>query len=652
MVTELVLNHTSDQHEWFQRARRAPAGSKDRDFYVWSDTPERYKDARIIFQDFEPSNWSWDPVAKAYYFHRFFLASAGSELRQPGGAQGNAARGRFLARPRASTACGSMRCRICSSARAPIARTCPRRTHSCANCASHIDENFSNRMLLAEANQWPEDAVAYLAEGKECHMAFHFPLMPRMFMSVRMEDRFPLTDIWAQTPPIDPTCQWALFLRNHDELTLEMVTDEERDYMYRAYAQESRMRINLGIRRRLAPLLGNQSARHRTHQWLCCFRCPARRSFTTATRSGWATMSILAIATAFALRCNGAAIATPDSPRANPQRLILPVIIDHEYHYQTVNVEAQESNRHSLLWWMRRLIALRRQYKAFGRGTMEFLSPENPRVLAFIRDLRGRTASWWSPIFRASCSTSNSISRVQGDAPIELFSHSPFPPIGDLPYLLTLGPHGFVWFSLEQPQAGWPQRSDPITKLRGSSSLASFDGLLRGDARRHSTPPAGLSAAIAAGSAQDAHDQERRHRGSGAAVRRPGVPQLSLLNVEYANAEPETYVLPLAIASGDQARDLRSHWPEHVIADVTSSGRNGDGDGILYDAAVDPDFRNALFEIIARSPASSRIGGRASAAHRPRRSISCAAIPNRGSNRACSRRSRATLRSCSATVLS
>ena len=255
---------------------------------------------------------------------------------------------------------------------------------------AHIDAQFPDRMLLAEANQWPEDAVAYFGDGDECHMAFHFPLMPRLFMALRMEDRFPIIDILAQTPAIPDNCQWALFLRNHDELTLEMVTDEERDYMYRAYAHDPQARINLGIRRRLAPLLGQRPPPHRADERRCCSRCPARRSSTTATRSAWATTSTSATATACARRCSGAPTATPASRAANPQQLYLPVIIDPEYHYEAVNVEAQQHNPHSLLWWMKRLIALRKRHQAFGRGTLEFLHPENRKVLAFLRRLRGR----------------------------------------------------------------------------------------------------------------------------------------------------------------------------------------------------------------------------------------------------------------------
>ena len=263
VITELVLNHTSDQHPWFQRARRAKPGSRHRDFYVWSDTPEKYKDARIIFKDFETSNWTWDPVAEAYYWHRFYSHQPDLNFDNP-----EVRKAIFRCSTTgwrwASTACGWTPCRICSSGKAPTARTCPKRTPSCARFGPTSTSIIPDRMLLAEANQWPEDAVAYFGDGDECHVAFHFPVMPRMFMAVQMEDRFPIIDIMQQTPEIPEICQWVMFLRNHDELTLEMVTDEERDYMYRVYAHNPQARINLGIRRRLAPAAGQQPPEDRT----------------------------------------------------------------------------------------------------------------------------------------------------------------------------------------------------------------------------------------------------------------------------------------------------------------------------------------------------------------------------------------------------
>ncbi len=598
IVTELVLNHTSDRHEWFQRARRSPAGSIHRDYYVWSDTPERYKDARIIFQDFEPSNWSWDPLARAYYFHRFYS-------HQPDLNYDNPAVIREIRRVIAfwlGLGVDGLRLDAVPYLFKREGTNCENlpETHAfLRELRAYIDARFPGRMLLAEANQWPEDAVAYLAEGKECNMAFHFPLMPRMFMSVRMEDRFPLTDIWAQTPEIDPTCQWALFLRNHDELTLEMVTDEERDYMYRAYAQDARMRVNLGIRRRLAPLLGNHRRTIELNNALL-FSLPGTPFIYYGDEIGMGDNVYLGDRDGVRTPMQWTADRNAGFSSANPQRLILPVIIDPEYHYQSVNVEAHESNRHSLLWWMRRLIALRKQIKAFGRGSMEFLNPENSHVLAFIRSYEGQLILVVANLSRFVQYVELDLARFKGITPIELFGRTPFPTIGDLPYLLTLGPHAFFWFSLEQPGvAAAAVHSDyAIPRIQIN---AGFEGILRGDARQQlerllpSYLPHCRWFRAKSRSIASVHVTDTVPMSEG-----PGVPQLALLNVEYSNAEPETYLLPLAIATGDRARDIRSRWPDQVIAEVTSSGRNGDGDGILFDAIVDPDFLNDLIEIIAR----------------------------------------------------
>src|SRR5271163_1188240 len=481
VITELVLNHTSDQHPWFQRARRAASGSVERGFYVWGETPDKYRDVRIIFQDSELSNWSWDPIGKAYYWHRFFSHQPDLNFDNPAvrkamlgivdfwlgmGVDGL----RLDAVPylfeREGTSCENL----------------PETHAFLAELRRHVDRYFPNRMLLAEANQWPEDAVSYLAEGKKCHMAFHFPLMPRMFMAVRMEHRFPITDIWAQTPPIGDTCQWALFLRNHDELTLEMVTDEERDYMYRAYAQEDRMRLNLGIRRRLAPLLGNNRRAIELNVGLL-FSLPGTPVIYYGDEIGQGDNIFLGDRDGVRTPMQWSGDRNAGFSAANPQHLILPLIIDYEYHYQTVNVEAQESNRHSLLWWMRRLLALRKQIKAFGRGTMEFLSPENSHALAFIRAYEDEQILVVANLSRFVQYVELDLAKFKGTTPVELFGRTPFPPIGDLPYLLTLGPHGFFWFSLEPPKATTAADHSEYEVPRIEMN-ASFDGILRGEARR------------------------------------------------------------------------------------------------------------------------------------------------------------------------
>src|SRR5256886_10991547 len=450
VITELVLNHTSDQHPWFQRARRAPVGSPERNFYVWSDTPERYKDARIIFKDFEPSNWSWDPLAKQYFWHSFFAHQP--DLNFDSIAVHDAMLGvvdfwfglgvdglRLDAVPylyeRDDTNCENLT-----------------ETHAfLKKLRAHVDQRFQDRMLLAEANQWPEDAAQYFGSGDECQMNFHFPIMPRIFMSIHMEDRLPIADILAQTPQIPANCQWALFLRNHDELTLEMVTDEERDYMYRAFAHEPSMRINLGIRRRLAPLVGNDRRQVELMNALL-MSLPGTPVLYYGDEIGMGDNIFLGDRNGVRTPMQWAPDRNAGYSRANPQRLILPVIIDPEYHYESLNVESQQANPNSLLWWMKRLIALRKRFQAFGRGTIEFLQPENPKVLAFIRQFEDETVLVVANLSRFTQFVELDLRSFKGRVPIELIGRTRFPPIGELPYLMTPGEHAFSWFSLDEPR--------------------------------------------------------------------------------------------------------------------------------------------------------------------------------------------------------
>src|SRR5262245_20652513 len=385
VITELVVNHTSDQHPWFQRSRHAGPGTPWRDFYVWSDTPERYKEARIIFRDFETSNWTWDPVAQAYFWHRFYSHQPDLNYASPlvqkeikrsldfwldMGVDGLRLDAVPYLYERESTSCENLKETL----------------EYLKTLRKHVDENYGDRMLLAEANQWPEDAVSYFGSGKgdECHMAFHFPLMPRIFMAVRMEDRVPIVDILEQTPVIPETSQWALFLRNHDELTLEMVTDEERDYMYRVYAHNSKARINLGIRRRLAPLLGNDRKKIELLN-LLLFSLPGTPVLYYGDEIAMGDNIFLGDRNGVRTPMQWSSDKNAGFSRASPQALFLPIILDPEYHYESFNVEAQQGNPSSLLWWMKRLIALRKRYRAFGRGTIEFLQPENRKVLVFVR---------------------------------------------------------------------------------------------------------------------------------------------------------------------------------------------------------------------------------------------------------------------------
>jgi len=431
VITELVANHTSDQHPWFQRARRAKPGSSLRNFYVWSETNQRYQDARIIFKDFETSNWTWDHVANAYYWHRFYSHQPDLNFDNPKvrealfknldfwlemGVDGV----RLDAVPylveREGTNCENL----------------PETHAFLRELRKHIDESFKNRMLLAEANQWPEDAVAYFGAGDECHMNFHFPLMPRLFMSIRMEDRFPIVDILAQTPPIPDVAQWALFLRNHDELTLEMVTDEERDYMYRAYTQDRLARLNLGIRRRLAPLLGNDRRRIELMNGLL-FSLPGTPVLYYGDEIGMGDNIFLGDRNGVRTPMQWSADRNAGFSRANSQRLYLPVITDPEYHYETVNVEAQQGNPHSILSWTKRLVALRKRHRAFGRGTLELLRPENRKVLAYVRAYESEQILCIANLSRFLQAVELDLSKWKGLVPVELFSGNEMPAIGDAP---------------------------------------------------------------------------------------------------------------------------------------------------------------------------------------------------------------------------
>jgi maltose alpha-D-glucosyltransferase/alpha-amylase len=600
VVTELVINHTSSDHPWFQRARRAPPGSTYRNFYVWSDTPERYQEARIIFQDFEHSNWAWDPLAKAYYWHRFYSHQPDLNFDHPPtrravlrvldfwlglGVDGLRLDAVPYLYEREGTSCENL----------------PETHAFLKQLRERVDRRFANRMLLAEANQWPEDAAAYFNEGAECHMAFHFPLMPRLFMAIRMEDRFPIVDIWGQTPQIPANCQWALFLRNHDELTLEMVTEEEREYMYRAYAQESRMRLNLGIRRRLAPLLGNNRRAIELINGLL-FSLPGTPVIYYGDELGMGDNVYLGDRDGVRTPMQWTGDLNAGFSKANPQRLILPVIIDHEYHYHTVNVEAQQRNPHSLLWWMKRLISLRKQFKAFGRGSIEFLQPENSRIIAFIRSYEQELILVVANLSRFVQFVQLDLSRFKGLVPVELFGRAPFPTIGEQPYLLTLGPHGFIWFSIEKPRVG---AASTMAAAAGPPQIefeGTWEGLMRGEARAMMEP-----------ALRDYIPRCRWFRAKTRIIRSAkiidAIPvcdegrrvDLALINLEYVSGNPEVYLLPLGQAVGDEIKEVRTNRSNRVLAEIKFVRRGGFvSDALLYDALDDDGFCAALLDVVDR----------------------------------------------------
>jgi len=446
VIIELVINHTSDQHPWFQRARHAPKGSPERDWYVWSDDPNRYAGTRIIFTDTEKSNWSWDPEAQQFYWHRFFSHQPDLNFDNPDVVEAVKNVMRFWLRlgvdglrldaipyliERDGTNCENL----------------PETHEILRDLRRTLDAEFSGRIFLAEANQWPSDVRSYFGESNECHMAFHFPVMPRMYMALRKEDRTPIVDIMRQTPEIPHDCQWAVFLRNHDELTLEMVTDEERDYMYREYARDPRMRINVGIRRRLAPLM--ESGRRQMELMnALLMSMPGTPIIYYGDENGMGDNVYLGDRNGVRTPMQWSADRNAGFSEADTAALFSPLIVDPPYGYHTVNVTAQERVPTSLLRWMRRLIGVRQEFKAFGRGTWEPLDAANRRVLVFIRRYKDETILCVNNLSRFAQYVELGLREFHGMVPLELWSKNAFPPIGEWPYLLTLGPHNFLWFRL------------------------------------------------------------------------------------------------------------------------------------------------------------------------------------------------------------
>ena len=448
VVIELVLNHTSDEHPWFRRAREAPPGSVERNYYVWSDTDTRYREARVIFVDSERSNWTWDPVAGAYYWHRFFHHQPDLNYENP------AVLREILAVIDFWLELGVDGFRLDA-----VPYLIERDGTNCENLAEthavlktirrHIDERWPNRMLLAEANQVPADVRAYFADGDECHMAYHFPLMPRIFMGLHLEDRQPIVDIVQQTPAIPDVCQWALFLRNHDELTLEMVTEDERDYMHLAYSADPQGRLNLGIRRRLAPLMANNRRRIELLNSLL-FSFPGTPIVYYGDEIGMGDNVYLGDRNGVRTPMQWTSDRNARFSRADPARLYSPVIMDPIYGYQGVNVEAQERDGSSLLHWMKNLIGLRKLFPVLGTGTLRLLEAENHRVLPYLRE-HGNDA------ILCVANLSGHVQPVQldlapfaGFVPVEILGYTEFPVIGEQPYFLSLGPYGFYWFELQR----------------------------------------------------------------------------------------------------------------------------------------------------------------------------------------------------------
>jgi maltose alpha-D-glucosyltransferase / alpha-amylase len=626
VMIELVINHTSDQHPWFKAARLAPPGSPEREMYVWSDTDQLYKDARIIFTDTEKSNWTWDETAKAYYWHRFFSHQPDLNFDNP----------RVM-----DEVLKSMRFWLDMGVDALRMDAIPylveRDETSCENLPethikikeirAAIDAEYSNRLILAEANQWPADVRPYFGDGDECHMAFHFPLMPRIYMALRQEDRLPITDIMAQTPDIPDNCQWGLFLRNHDELTLEMVTDDERDYMYLAYSADPRMRINVGIRRRLAPLVDNNRRRiELLNSLLLSF--PGTPIMYYGDEIGMGDNIYLGDRNGVRTPMQWNSDRNAGFSRCDPARLYFPVVMDPIYGYQVVNVEAQFSDQSSLLHWTRNMIALRKLFHVSGRGKLKFYNPSNRKVLAYLRDLdRGdgshETVLCVANLSRFAQPVSLDLSEHAGMKPVEMLGYVSFPTITHDPYPLTLAPYSFLWLEL-QPASEEFQSSPVPDEILASAptgealiyaSVQSWADLLSGPGIEYVSKalmewiPKQRWFGAKTRSLQSVRILEWAELSSGLNARDPVsshppvssnhglAPILAFCELSYANGLADRYQLSLALLKGWEARDWQVAHPNQVIAAFGVPG----GDLVLGEAIVSEDVRKRLLGLIERN---------------------------------------------------
>jgi maltose alpha-D-glucosyltransferase/alpha-amylase len=596
VMIELVVNHTSDQHPWFEAARNAPPGSPQREFYVWSDTDQKYRDARIIFTDTEKSNWTWDPVAKAYFWHRFFSHQPDLNYDNPAVLQ------EVLKVMRYWLDMGVDGLRLDA-----IPYLVERDGTSCENLPEthavikairrDMDLHYANRMILAEANQWPTDVRAYFGDGDECHAAFHFPLMPRIFMALRLEDRMPITEIMAQTPPIPESCQWGLFLRNHDELTLEMVTDEERDYMYFAYSADPRMRINIGIRRRLAPLMDNNRRRIELLNSLL-FSFPGTPILYYGDEIGMGDNVYLGDRNGVRTPMQWSGDRNGGFSRADPARLYSPPIMDPVYGYEAVNVEAQQSDPSSLLNWMRNMIALRKLFRVFGRGSLEFLNPANRKILAYLRQHEGEQILCVANLSRFAQPVELDLAAFEGVTPVEMLGFVEFPVISRRPYSLTLAPYGFLWFELhmQAQKFGIAEEQRPDTAVPELQFSGNWVSILEGQERER------LENRVLP-------DYLPRQRWFGSKSRRIQATSivdwgtfehgrttiaLLLLEVRYETGEPDSWFLPLAASFEAVAAELREAAPQAILCTIASPSAAG----VLHDAVFEDEACTSFLALI------------------------------------------------------
>ncbi len=590
VITELVLNHTSDKHPWFQRARFSPEGSDYRNYYVWSDDPAKYSDVRIIFQDFETSNWTWDPEAKQYFWHRFFSHQPDLNYDNPNVQE------EVLKIIDYWLAMGVDGFRLDAipylfERENTNGENLPETHAFLKKVRRHVDAFYPGTVLLAEANMWPEDSASYFGDGDECHMNYHFPLMPRIYMSLQMEDRYPIIDIFDQTPEIPANCQWAIFLRNHDELTLEMVTDEERDYMYRVYVKDPKARINLGIRHRLAPLMNNNRKKIELLNYLL-FSLPGTPVLYYGDEIGMGDNFYLGDRDGVRTPMQWTPGRNAGFSEANPHRLYLPVIQDIDYHYESLNVEIQNRNPSSLLWWMKRIIAKRKQYKAFGWGDIKFIACENSKIFAFTRNYENQTLLVVANLSRYAQPAILELQACSGHTPVEIFSKNKFPVIkADQPYFLSLSSYDCQWFMMQRKtdarETGtqlteltlneWSLDKRDIQEILENIILPGYllgRRWFGGKGRtlegirivRHATLPLSDKSAI-----------------------------ILFLEVCYLEGLPEFYQLPLAFLEDSDATTLIEEYPQALLAKITVGGKSG----VMYDAIYGQTFQYALLDHMA-----------------------------------------------------
>jgi maltose alpha-D-glucosyltransferase/alpha-amylase len=607
VVTELIINHTSDQHPWFQAARNAPAGSPQRDFYVWSDTDQKYLGTRIIFTDTETSNWTWDPVAKAYYWHRFFSHQPDLNFDNPlvmkavlrimrfwfdMGVDGF----RLDAIPYLVEREGTNNENL-------------RETHAVIKeLRAAIDASYKNRFLLAEANQWPEDVREYFGDGDECHMAYHFPLMPRIYMAIAQEDRYPIIEIMQQTPDIPESCQWAIFLRNHDELTLEMVTSKERDYMYTTYASDLQARINLGIRRRLAPLMENDLDRIKLMNSLL-LSMPGSPILYYGDEIGMGDNFFIGDRNGVRTPMQWSPDRNAGFSRADPQRLYLPPIMDAVYGYLSTNVEAQSRDPSSLLSWTKRMLAVRKTSQAFGRGARRFLRPGNRKILAYLREVGDDAILCVANLSRSAQPVELNLAEFKGRVPVEMLGRTAFPPIGELPYLLTISAYGFYWFRLSA-DAAVPSWHEQVVSVDERPVLVLFDGWTSLFRERVVPWRIGMAEKTRAQFETDTLprfvETQRWYAAKGTAIERARITEQVLWQegkvswlmalVELDGAEEQaSYFLPLALAWEERDDERVRNLSTSAVAKI----RQQSDVGVMGDAFADELFCRAVVAAMA-----------------------------------------------------